>query len=194
MDIKKEAKNKLIRLEAQLNDSSGKSGAEVDYAGIIYRVLENLKNLDMVYLNTDISVKRYIISSIFSEKWTFPDGKHRTVKMNEVFLLIYQLNNKLENKKSRLNVKKNTQSACVPGSRFELPRLFKRHPLKVVRLPISPPGYLVSCKYRFIHSSSNRYFKNYRFKISPSYPSLMLAGKSRSTSSCLPILWLICVK
>jgi hypothetical protein len=32
----------------------------------------------------------------------------------------------------------------VPGSRFELPRPFKRHPLKVVRLPISPPGYTVA--------------------------------------------------
>ena len=30
----------------------------------------------------------------------------------------------------------------VPGSRFELPRPFERHPLKVVRLPISPPGQL----------------------------------------------------
>lgn len=39
---------------------------------------------------------------------------------------------------------------AVSGSRFELPRLFKRHPLKVVRLPISPPGYLVRCKYIFI--------------------------------------------
>ena len=32
----------------------------------------------------------------------------------------------------------------VPGSRFELPRPFERHPLKVVRLPISPPGHYLN--------------------------------------------------
>ena len=30
----------------------------------------------------------------------------------------------------------------VPRSRFELPCPFRRHPLKMVRLPISPPRYL----------------------------------------------------
>ena len=37
----------------------------------------------------------------------------------------------------------------VPGSRFELPRLFKRHPLKMVRLPISPPGFTAAKIYLF---------------------------------------------
>lgn len=149
-EIKKETENKLNRLETQLNDASTKTTAEMDYEGTIYKVLENLKKLDLTYLNADISGKRHIISSIFSEKWTFEDGKHRTVKTNEVFLLIYQINKQLENKKSRLRVSKNTQSACVPESRFELPRRCQRQPLKLVRLPISPPGCFCCCKDIFI--------------------------------------------
>lgn len=42
-----------------------------------------------MYLNADIAEKRHIISLIFSEKWTFENGKHQTVKKNEIFLLIY---------------------------------------------------------------------------------------------------------
>lgn len=50
-------------------------------------------------------------------------------------------------------------AVIVSRSRFELPRLCKRHPLKVVRLPISPPGYDLCCKYRFIKNNLKRYLK-----------------------------------
>ena len=45
----------------------------VDINGLVNKVLKNLKNLDLLYLNQDIIVKREIISSIFTEKWSF-DG------------------------------------------------------------------------------------------------------------------------
>ncbi|GEM_PF-4511519 len=44
--------------------------------------------------------------------------------------------------------------SSVPRSRFELPCPFRRHPLKMVRLPISPPRYLYR-KNRIIFDTYN---------------------------------------
>lgn len=147
-DLKESIDKKLLKLRADLNELNKNGKQEIDIEGLIYKVIENLKKIDLMYLNADIKGKRQIISSIFFEMWAFSDGKHRTGKVNEVVLLIYQINNKLLDKKKRLKVPKNNQSPCVPESRFELPRRCQHQPLKLARLPISPPGY-IKCKYRF---------------------------------------------
>ncbi|SMC56944.1 hypothetical protein [Pedobacter nyackensis] len=73
---------------------------EVDISGLIYRALGNLKKLDILYLNADIEGKRAILSSIFYEKWTFWNGKHRTPEINEAAQLIYHINRNLRQKKT----------------------------------------------------------------------------------------------
>lgn len=119
-NLKLDGDQKLMKLEATLSELQTKGKPEVDVLGIIYRALENLKKLDILYLNADIEGKRAILSSIFYEKWTFWEGKHRTPKLNETASLIHQINNKLVNKKSRLRANVRPQSARVSPTRFEL--------------------------------------------------------------------------
>lgn len=64
------------------------------------KAVENLKKLDMLYLNADIRHQRDIIGSLFPEKWFFDGLVHRTEKLNEAALIIYLINNKLVNKKA----------------------------------------------------------------------------------------------
>lgn len=78
--IKTEAEEKIIRLETTLNDSNAKDTAVNDVEGLVYKAVENLKKLDLLYVSADIKGKREIIGSIFPEKWTFEDGGHRTKK------------------------------------------------------------------------------------------------------------------
>lgn len=78
----------------------------------------------------------------------FPEGilynkknrRVRTLKVNELFACIPPLKGdtaKNKNGNSRMNLEK---PASVPKTGFEPARRFQRYHLKVVRLPISPPG------------------------------------------------------
>lgn len=98
--IKTEAEEKIIRLEASLNDMNTKGTAVIDMEGLVYKAVENLKKLDLLYVGADIKGKREIIGSIFPEKWTFENGTHRTGKVNQAASLIYQINSTLWHKKT----------------------------------------------------------------------------------------------
>ncbi len=117
--IKREAEEKIIRLEAKINNLSVNGNNFEDINGILYKAVENLKNLDMLYLNADIKGKRNIIGSIFPEKWCFDGATHRTGKLNEAAHLIYQINSNLEANKNRTRTKIRTQSGIVHPSGFE---------------------------------------------------------------------------
>jgi site-specific DNA recombinase len=117
--IKKEAEDKTLRFEAKLNDFKSDRKNSVDIEGLINKALENLKNLDLLYLNADIDAKREIIGSIFTEKWSFDGTQHRTKKINEAALLIYQINSQLGHKKIRIRTKNRSQSGYVHPIGFE---------------------------------------------------------------------------
>ncbi|GEM_PF-1558269 len=55
-------------------------------------------------------------------------------------------------------------SAKVPRSRFELPRPYERHPLKMVRLPISPPGLMLTFGITKIKNFQSFTSRKYLFK------------------------------
>lgn len=61
----------------------------------------------------DIGVKREIIGSIFTEKWSFDGAQHRTKKINQATLLIYQMNLDLGHKKIRIRTKNRSQSGYL---------------------------------------------------------------------------------
>ena len=139
--IKSKAEEKIRRLEAKLNElSSVNKYQALDIDGLIYKTVENLKNLDLLYLNSDIQGKKEIISSMSSKKWRFENGELRTTEMNQAISLIYLINKRLNSKKTRLRPSQKSQSGFVPKRRFELPHPYRRQPLKLVRLPIPPPG------------------------------------------------------
>lgn len=74
---------------------------KVDVEEILYPALENLKKLDLLYLEGENDEKRKIIGSIFPEKWMYDGIEHRTGQENLGMGLIYLLNNKLGHKKNR---------------------------------------------------------------------------------------------
>lgn len=111
--IKSEAEEKIMRLEAKLTDCTSRSGASVDIDALIYKAIENLKKLDLLYLNADIEGQRFIVGSMFPEKWTYSETGHRTTIVNEAALLIYQINSKLGNKKTRIRTSLRTVSGLV---------------------------------------------------------------------------------
>lgn len=86
----------------------------VDIEGLVYKAVETLKKLDLLYIEADIKGKREIIGSTFPEKWIFQDGEHRTGKVNEAALLIYQINNTLRHKKTGLKSNKEINPALYP--------------------------------------------------------------------------------
>jgi site-specific DNA recombinase len=111
--IKKEAEEKIVRLEAKLNDFAANSSASLNIEGLVYKAVENLQKLDLLYLNADIEGQRFIIGSMFPEKWTYSETGHRTGIVNQAALLIYQINSSLEHKKTRIRTTNRTVSGFV---------------------------------------------------------------------------------
>src|SRR5690606_5239105 len=117
--MKSKCEDKIVRLEAQLNELKSKASVETDINEIVDEALLRLKKLMELYSNGNIEQKRYIIGSIFPEKWTIIESKGRTGKVNSAALLIYQINNMLGNKKAGVRTKTRTNSALVPSAGIE---------------------------------------------------------------------------
>jgi len=107
--IKREEELNIVKYEAKI----------VDVEEILYRALENLKKLDLLYLEGENDEKRKIIGSIFPEKWTYDGIEHRTGQENLGMELIYLLNNKLEHKKTGVKTSKSDYSGQVPSAGVE---------------------------------------------------------------------------
>ena len=117
--MKSKCEEKIVRFEAQLKELKNKAGVKSDINEIVDEALLRLKNLMELYSNGDIEEKRYIIGSIFPEKWTIVKNKGRTGKVNLAALLIYQINNMLGHKKAEVRAKIRTNSGLVPGAGVE---------------------------------------------------------------------------
>lgn len=148
-EIKDDSQRKIIRYEADLKAIEERVNHDFDIESMVNDLLSHMENVVNLYINANTSGKRHIVSSMFSGKWVFDGDVHRTTELNRAASLIYQLNNRLRHKKTGAKIEKNLNSGEVPESRFELPRRCQRQPLKLVRLPISPPGYWF-CKYILI--------------------------------------------
>ena len=59
--IKKEAEEMIVRLEAILNDFAFNSNVSYNIEGLVYKAVENLQELDLLYLNADVDGQRFII-------------------------------------------------------------------------------------------------------------------------------------
>ncbi|MEO3406848.1 hypothetical protein AAFN85_23225 [Mucilaginibacter sp. CAU 1740] len=103
--IKAEAEEKIMILEARLNDFIANTAVTVDIYNLVYKAVENLKKLDLLYLNADIGHQRDIIGSIFLEKWSFDGLIHRTGKLNAAVELIYLINSTSPKNQSRVRTK-----------------------------------------------------------------------------------------
>jgi site-specific DNA recombinase len=122
--IKKEAEDKIVRLEATLNEvKSKKTDSTNQVEKLIDTVIDVLKAIDTLYFLSSIENKKKIISSIFPEKWVFDGAQHRTGLTNAAAELMRQINKELGNKKSRAitnirHVHGSVPSAGVEPARF----------------------------------------------------------------------------
>ncbi|RQO75666.1 recombinase family protein [Pedobacter sp. KBW06] len=111
--LKKESMDKIVRYEAELKDLTERVSHGLDIEDMLEEAVSNLKNLLKLYLEAEIEDKRYIIGSIFTEKWVFDGEKHRTGNINEAALLIYHINNKLRHKKTGVKLLESFYSGLV---------------------------------------------------------------------------------
>ena len=76
-----------------------------------------MQNLDILFEQSNVSVKNKLMSSIFKEKIEFDGIKYRTPKFNKGFDYIYQKINELENvlNKTGDNLSKVSRSVLEMG-------------------------------------------------------------------------------
>ncbi|MGL6126918.1 hypothetical protein [Chryseobacterium artocarpi] len=89
LEIKKEYKDQVEKLETQFNDKPIEN--KVDIPKLLEKALETLTNIWKVYTEGDIAVKRQIIGAIFPEKLEFDGNHYRTARINTVAYYIFQL-------------------------------------------------------------------------------------------------------
>jgi site-specific DNA recombinase len=118
-EIKIECENKISRLEAKLNEFSKQNKSEKEIELIVNKAVANLSNLIYLYKESDVVGKKYIIGSIFSEKWVFDGSQHRTAFVNEAASLIYQISSGLQHKKTGVKTSKSSYSGKVPSAGVE---------------------------------------------------------------------------
>ena len=134
IEIKKELKEKIEKLEEQLGKDDSETNA-VNIDVLVEKGLESITNIGKLYKEGGINTKRDIIGSIFPEKLEF-DGKiYRTVRMNMIVYRIFQINSELFENKNRGKDCFNPFSCQVTMEGFEPSRPCEHHPLKMASLP-----------------------------------------------------------
>ena len=116
--IKKECEDRIIRLQLELQELAAKVAHGLDMDLLVDEAINNLKNIHNFYSEADIEGKRYIAGIFYPEKWVF-DGEHRTAKVNDSAMLIYHINNKLQNYKAGVKTNKSLYSGNVPSAGVE---------------------------------------------------------------------------
>ncbi len=111
--VKVESEQRLIALEAKLGDVANTSGQKriINIEPIVKGAITSLTNLRAIYCQSDSSEKRILIGSMYPEKTTFEQLKHRTAKVDDLYGYIYLINSHLQAKKRRASDK----NMCLPS-------------------------------------------------------------------------------
>jgi site-specific DNA recombinase len=112
--IKKETEAILSKLEARLTDVAS-NPVKIDE--FIFKAVNAISNIGMLYQNADNEGKRAIIGSMYPEKLHFDGQQHRTARINEIFELTYLISSTLSSKKRRARTEKSVLPTWVrpPG-------------------------------------------------------------------------------
>ncbi|TKC57150.1 recombinase family protein [Pedobacter hiemivivus] len=106
--VKIECEDQITTLENKLFDASS---PKINIENQLKDAVNVLLNLDLLYKNGTVAIKREIIGSIFPEKLSFDGTQHRTTRVNEVVSIICMTSNELGSKKKRAN----DLSKCLPA-------------------------------------------------------------------------------
>ena len=97
-EIKKECESKINVLEIKISDFSIN---EVSIEHDLEKAVNALSSLEGLARLNNGKISREMIGSMYPEKFTFENLKHRTARINEVASIMYQITNDLEVKKQR---------------------------------------------------------------------------------------------
>lgn len=92
-----ELEHKVERLERQETAKPIKKG---EFANLAENLVNTLENLEHLYLEAGIEVKREIVGILFPEKLEYENGHFRTPRLNKGAELIYLINSDLWGKKN----------------------------------------------------------------------------------------------
>ncbi len=107
--IKKECETSILGLERQLAEIS----TIFDYQPVLDKALNILDQLDKIYKEADIILKREIIGSMFPEKLEFNGEHYRTARINEAARLICSIGKGFSEIKKGTNLKISALSPYV---------------------------------------------------------------------------------
>ena len=138
-EIKNRFEKTVIELEKKKREISS---LDFNLSEYMASSLEIVENLPKYYISADLKAKQQLIGSVCPEKLIFENKSYRTKRVNEVLALICSADKGFNGSKKKLAPIFGSQSNQVPETGFEPAHPFGRHHLKVVRLPISPPGHM----------------------------------------------------
>jgi site-specific DNA recombinase len=110
---------KLNRLQVKLNSFSTNTE---NFDSLLKEGLDKLFQLDSIYENGSIEVRRQVIGSMYPEKLTFDGDRLRTTRINEAVRLIYTMDKALLEKENRTNDALISLSGLAVEEGFEPPR------------------------------------------------------------------------
>lgn len=107
-EMKLDCEHNIALLDAQLAELGKNSYSQRRLEPIIDNSISTLTMLNVIYCKSGIEEKRRLIGSMFAEKFTFENLKHRTAKLSDAFECIYQISKKIGAKKTGQNPSKKT--------------------------------------------------------------------------------------
>ena len=105
--IKTESEEQITSLEVKLFEAST---PQINIENKLKNAVNVLLNLDLLYKNGNITLKREIIGSMFPEKLSFDGMQHRTTRINEIASITCLISKDLQRKKKWINDEK----SCLP--------------------------------------------------------------------------------
>ena len=94
--IKTESEVQITSLEVKLFETST---PQINIENKLKNAVNVLLNLDLLYKNGNITLKREIIGSMFPEKLSFDGMQHRTTRINEIASITCLISKDLQSKK-----------------------------------------------------------------------------------------------
>lgn len=102
--IKQDCERNISAIEAQLADVDKKSYSQEQLAPIIDKAITTFTKLNVISCKSRTEEKRKLIGSMFPEKLTFENLKHRTATVSDAYDYIYKIINKLDLNKTGQNL------------------------------------------------------------------------------------------
>lgn len=117
--IRAQSDERIAQLEAKISTLSQEFNS-LELKQLVDKAAGAVANLDTLYHDADVHLKREIISAIYPQKLEFDGFQFRTTHLNEVIATIYSLDAAFQKEKSRQNGQFSILSAKEVSSRFEL--------------------------------------------------------------------------